>query len=117
MIIMRFSQFFTLATLTSDAETPTFFPYPFSYHLIFVIISVIFFGTSFIKMKRPYQLILTIAIPFSMLIWLAQSTNNRSFYYAIGVIEIIFIAAAFITSIIFKPKKDNNTAKENKTEE
>ena len=114
---MDLSNIFTLAEITADAETPALFPYPFSFHLVFVLVAAIFFGTSFIKMKRPYQLILTIAVPFSLLIWAANSSNNRTLYYAIGIIALILIAAAFLTSILCKPKKEDSTAKENKTEE
>lgn len=115
MINMDLSRFFTVAALAADAEAPTLFPYPFSFHVTFVIIATLFFGISFAKLKRPYQLILAIAVPFSLLLWVAD--NNRIFYYAIGVVELLLIAAAFLTSVFLRPKKSETTAQKNDTQE
>ena len=99
----------SIAAISADAEAPTLFPYPLPFHATFAIIATLFFGISFVRLRRPYQLLLAIAVPFSLLLWLAD--NNRIFYYAIGVVELLLIAAAFLSSIFLKPKKDNETDK------
>ena len=103
------------ASLAADAEAPTLFPFPFSFHLTFVIIATIFFGVSFARMKRPYQILLALGIPFSLLIWVADAYNNRILYYVIGVVEFLILASAFLTSIFLKPEK--NQSADSNTEE
>lgn len=91
----------TIFTLTqqADAEKPSLFPFPFSLHLIFVCISVLFFAYRYIAQKRPYQAIMSVAVLTSMAIWLSDS---RKLYYGIGIIELSLIVIALITAIIFK---------------
>lgn len=101
----------TIFTLTqqADAEKPSLFPFPFSLHLIFVCISVLFFAYRYIAQKRPYQAIMSVAVLTSMAIWLSDS---RKLYYGIGIIELSLIVIALITAIIFKapPVTDNEEA-------
>lgn len=91
----------TIFTLTqqADAEKPSLFPFPFTLHLIFVCISVLFFAYRYIAQKRPYQAIMSVAVLTSMAIWLSDS---RKLYYGIGIIELSLIVVALITAIIFK---------------
>lgn len=100
----------TLLTLSQAAEIeqPSLFPFPFKIHVIFSCLAVIFFAFQFIREKKPYQLILGIAIPFSLVIWLSE---NRTLFYAIGIIEAVLLLSAFITTFIFKDK--NNTVAKN----
>ena len=66
--------------------------------------------------------IFAIAIPFSLMIWLSEV---KSYFYLIGAIELLFIIAAAVTAIVFKPKKedkadtpaDASSEDENSTEE
>lgn len=66
----------------------------------------------FVKEKRPYQLIMAVAIPLSLVIWASES---RTLFYAIGAIEVVLIIAALVTAIIFKPKEE--AASSEKTDE
>ena len=103
----------TLITLTqqADAEKPSLFPFPFSMHLVFVLISVVFFSYRFIMQKRPYQIIMAAAILFSMGVWLSDS---RKVYYGVGLIDVILILAALVTAIIFKaPEEAEETDDDN----
>ncbi|MBP3746020.1 MAG: hypothetical protein J6I47_00975 [Ruminococcus sp.] len=108
----------TIFTLTqqADAEKPSLFPFPFSLHLIFVCISVLFFAYRYIAQKRPYQAIMSVAVLTSMAIWLSDS---RKLYYGIGIIELSLIVIALITAIIFKapPVTDNEEASDEDDED
>ncbi len=108
----------TIFTLTqqADAEKPSLFPFPFSLHLIFVCISVLFFAYRYIAQKRPYQAIMSVAVLTSMAIWLSDS---RKLYYGIGIIELSLIVIALITAIIFKapPVTDDEEASDEDDED
>lgn len=99
---MNFPETFTMLAQISD-EVPTVFPFPFHMHLILSVISIFFFGYRFAVKKRPYQLIFAIAVPLSMAIWIS---NNRTFFYILGLIELILIAAALVLSIAVKPQAE-----------
>ncbi len=97
-------QFLTLSA--ENTEIFNLFPFPFKFHLVVVIISFIFFAVSFIRYKKPYQLIFAIAVPLSLLIW---KVSDKSMFYIIGAIEFALILFAFITAIIFRPKKNDSS--------
>ena len=96
--------------MAQEVEQPGLFPFPFGMHIVFAIVALIFFAYRFKTDKRPYQLIMAIAIPFSLLLWLSDS---RSLYYFVGLSEGILLLAALITSIIFrKPETDEEAVEE-----
>ncbi len=66
----------------------------------------------FVREKRPYQLIMAVAIPLSLVIWVSES---RTLFYAVGAIEVVLIIAALVTAIIFKPQEE--AAASEKTDE
>ena len=114
---MNFTNMLTNLAQISDAENPTIFPFPFPMHIAIVIISVIFFGFRFAVQKKPYQLIFAIAVPISLLLWVS---NNKTLYYTVGIIELILILLAVISTFVFKPKKAEaavTAAAEEKAEE
>ena len=100
---MDFFNIITTGLLAVESDKPTLFPFPFSFHLVFAVISFIFFMVSFLKFKRPYQLLFAIAIPLSLLLWAAEF--NRGLYYGLGAVELLLVLAALVSSIILKPKK------------
>ncbi|MBQ8960455.1 MAG: hypothetical protein IJ071_04465 [Ruminococcus sp.] len=89
--------------MAQEVEQPVLFPFPFGMHIIFALFSLVFFGWRFKTDKRPYQLIMAIAIPFSLILWLSDS---RTVYYFVGIAEGIFLLAALVTAIIFRKKDD-----------
>ncbi len=97
---MFLPDFFTALNLTSG-ENPNLFPFPFKIHLIFCIVGFFFFIIRFIYDKKPYQAILALAIPFSMTLWLSDS---RVWFYTVGIIELVLILAASISSIVYNIK-------------
>lgn len=98
---MNFSDLFLTMAQTTEIEQTSLFPFPFSLHMIFCCISVIFFVFRFVREKLPYQLIMAVAIPFSLIIWLSES---KTLFYAVGIAETVFLITAFVTSIVCKKK-------------
>lgn len=90
-----------LTMAESEVENTNLFPFPPSMHLIFAAVALIFFVYRFVSDKKPYQLIMAVAIPFSLTIWLSES---RTWFYIVGAIELAAIIAALITTFIFKDK-------------
>ena len=89
----------------SSNEVFNLFPFPFSFHIVVAAISFIFFVLSFIRYKKPYQLIFAIAVPLSLLIWKVE--DNKTLFYLIGAGEFALILIALITAIVCKPKNKN----------
>lgn len=103
-----------LVTISQAAETqPGLFPFPFKMHLIFCCISLVFFLFQFVREKKPYQLIMAIAIPLSLTIWLSE---NRTLFYAIGIAETVLLLAAFVSSLIFRSKASDEKPAEGEAE-
>ena len=88
---------FTVAA--QEMETPQLFPFPLPLHIGFCIIALVFFLFRFITDKKPYQLIMAIAIPLSLAL---ELSDNRTLYYAVGIVEFILLLSAFITTFFFK---------------
>ena len=92
-----------------DAST---FPISFTYHLIFCLIAGAFFVVQFIRLRRPYQLLLAVGIVASLLI------------YTVGIFELVLLLGAIVLSIIARKKEKQaaaaqaaDTAGDSKTEE
>ncbi len=97
---------------SQEIEKPNLFPFPFNMHLIFSALALVFFIYRFTTQKKPFQLILAIAIPLSLTVWISE---NRTWFYILGLIELILLVIAFITSLIFKkkmPAEENSSASE-----
>lgn len=110
---MNYLNIFAL-TQQAGVENPSLFPFPFKMHLIFACIGAIFFAYRFFTQKRPYQLIMAIAIPASLIIWLSES---RTLFYGLGIAEAVLILAAFVTSIIFKAPAESEDDEESEEAE
>ena len=106
----------TSLTLAQNTEVmqPTLFPFPFEAHLVFAILALVFFVFQFAREKKPYQMIMAIAVPFSLIL---SISDNRTLFYIVGIVEAILLLAALITSFIFKDKSVPEEKNENKTEE
>lgn len=106
--IMNFLDFFVM-TQQSEIEKPTLFPFPFNMHLVFACIGAIFFAYRFFTQRRPFQLIMAVAIPLSLIIWISES---KTVFYGLGIIEALLILAAVITSFIFKVPENKESVKD-----
>ncbi|MDY4414672.1 MAG: hypothetical protein SPE43_09970 [Ruminococcus sp.] len=97
---------------TTEVLQPNLFPFPFQHHLIFCCVALVFFVFLYMKYKKPHQLIMAIAIPFSLVLWISTS---RVLFYAVGIIEVILLITALVLNIIhrkkhpelYEEKKDN----------
>ena len=86
---------------TTEVLQPNLFPFPFQHHLIFCCVALVFFGYLYMKYKKPHQLIMAIAIPFSLVLWISTS---RVLFYAVGIIEVILLITALVLNIIHRKK-------------
>ena len=101
------------------------FPLPFNIHLIFVILAVALFAFQYYRCRRTYQLLIMIAVPVTLLLYINEST---AWHYAIGAVEAILIIGAIVTSVFdgirarrekkaLKAAEETATAAEGITEE
>ena len=67
----------------------------------------------FVKEKKPYQLIMAIAFPISLIIW---TSENKTLFYTIGIIEAVLMLTAFVSSILFKKPKETSAAEPSEEE-
>lgn len=111
-----------LTLAETKMENPSFFPFPFPLHLIFAIIATAFLVFRFVTNKKPFQLIMAIAIPVSLILWIP--TASKTLYYTVGLIELILIIVAFVTSLIFRDKSipeektsENTSSESNEVQE
>lgn len=112
---MNFSNAFLTLFHQSMTEKPTLFPFPFEMHLLFVCVGVVFFIYRFYVQKRPNQILMAVAIFISLAIWLSES---KALYYSLGAIELVLLAACFVTSLIFKaPAAEDNDDDEKSDDE
>jgi len=109
---MNISNFFVAMAQTTENNQTNLFPFPFHVHLIFSMISTLFFFAMYNKYHKPYQLLMGFAVPISLVIWLSES---KSLFYGVGIIELILLFASFLITIILKIK--NKKAKQRETQE
>lgn len=86
---------------TTEVVQQNLFPFPFPHHLVFCCIALIFFGYMYMKYKRPHQLIMAIAIPLSLIIWVSTS---KTLFYVVGIIEVLLLLAALVLNIIYRKR-------------
>ena len=105
---------------TMDAST---FPISFTYHLIFCLIAGAFYVVQFIRLRRPYQLLLAVGIVASLLIYVGGE-HNKVWFHTVGIFELVLLLGAIVLSIIARKKEKQaaaaqaaDTAGDSKTEE
>jgi hypothetical protein len=80
------------------------FPLPFSMHLVFALIAFAVFMFQFWRLKRPYQIIMALAVPATLLLYISDS---KAWFYTIGVIEAVLIVAAIVSAFICRKGRKN----------
>ena len=78
-----------------DATT---FPLPLAYHIVLCVLGCVFFLAQFIRLKKPYQLMLAIAMPASLLIYIQP--ESRTLFYTIGLLIALDLLLALVISLI-----------------
>ncbi len=85
------------------------FPLPFGIHLVFVCIAIVLFIVRFAREKRLYQALMGVAVALTLLLYM---NTSKVWYNILGVIELVLIVSAFVSTI-----KDKKKIKTEKTEE
>lgn len=92
-------------------QTPNnLYPVGGTRHIVFCIIATLFFLAQFLRTRHWYQLILAVAVPCSMLVYIAP--ENDTLYYGVGILEAVLLAAALVTAIV-QGKREAKQAAEN----
>lgn len=86
-----------------DAST---FPIAFPLHLGFCVIAGIFFLLQFIRLHRPYQLMMAVAIPASLLIYVNES---KSWFHTVGIFEAVLLLGAIVLAFLYRNREQRVT--------
>ena len=73
-----------------DATT---FPLPLAYHIVLCVLGCVFFLAQFIRLKKPYQLMMA-----SLLIYIQP--ESRTLFYTIGLLVALDLLLALVISLI-----------------
>lgn len=96
-----------------DTINAGLFPISFNAHIVFTIISVIFFLYQFKRQRHLYQLLSAIAIPIPLILYL---NSSKILFNIIGFIELIMIL--IIGFMLFSSgKKEDKKATSTKKED
>lgn len=107
---MNFSDMIVTLSQQTEMVQPELFPFPFKSHLIFCCIGFIFLAYRFYVQRKPYQLIMAVALPISLMVWMS---DKKSIYYAMGIIELALIAAAIVLTIVYNVRRSKSEKNEN----
>lgn len=89
-----------------DTINAGLFPISFNAHMIFTIISVLFFIFQYTKHKQKYQLLSAIAIPLPLILYL---NSSAIIFNIIGIAELIMVIV--IGAMLFSSDKKENKDK------
>ena len=92
-----------------DATT---FPLPLAYHIVLCVLGCVFFLAQFIRLKKPSQLMMAIAMPASLLIYIQP--ESRTLFYTIGLLVALDLLLALVISLIqrFRHPQEKNSAQQ-----
>lgn len=93
-----------------DTINAGLFPISYNAHMIFTIISVLFFIMQYSRQKHIYQLLSAIAIPLPLILYV---NSSNIIYNIIGVVELVLIVIIGIMLFSSGKKED----KKNKEDE
>ncbi len=111
---MNITNFIVTMSQNTQVQSTSLFPFPFHIHIIFTCLALVFFIIQYSKEKKPYQLLMAIAIPVSLAIWLSDS---KILFYIVGIAELILLSAALVTSIVGYIKNKGNDTESASAEE
>lgn len=91
-------------------EHSLIFPLPLSFHVVFVVFSVVMLILCYIKRKYMYELYMLIGVASTMLIYIADS---KPVFYILGLEEMILLALTVIDMIkVSKAQKPGSETNE-----
>lgn len=73
----------------------SYFPIRFEVHMVLALLALLVFGLQFIRFRKSHHLILAVALPCTLLPYLS---DNKTFFYAVGIAEAMALVLAFILS-------------------
>lgn len=85
------------------------FPLPFSVHIAFCIISVLFFGLQYYRKKYTYHLLLAIAVPSTLLIYVCKTDWA---FTILGLEELVLFILILVSLFFLKKKQAKEDAQE-----
>lgn len=83
------------------------FPLPFTIHLAFACISFLVFLYQYTRNKRKYQMIMAIAIPATLLLYV---NTSKTWFYIIAFAELAMMLVAIVFSFIEKRQMKTSSA-------
>jgi hypothetical protein len=78
-----------------DATT---FPISFTWHLAFSILACVFFLIQYVRLKKSYQLLIAIAVPASLCIYIQPESSTL--FYTIGAFEVVLLLGALVFAFL-----------------
>ena len=87
-----------------DATT---FPISMTWHMTFCALACIFFIIQYVRTKKSYQLLMAVAIPASLCIYICP--ENTSLFHAVGVFEAVVLVGAIVFAFIERSRRKQET--------
>ena len=90
----------------------TFYPYftiSVQVHIVLAVLALLVFGSQFIRSRKWYYLVLTIALPCTLL---PRLSNSQTFFNIVGVCEGVALLLAFLLSRTVDRKKSQPVQEE-----
>lgn len=88
-----------------DATT---FPISMTWHIAFCTLACIFFIIQYVRTKKSYQLLMAVAIPASLCIYICP--ENTSLFHAVGVFEAVVLVGAIVFAFIERARRRQENA-------
>ena len=88
-----------------DATT---FPISTTWHIAFCALACIFFIIQYVRTKKSYQLLMAVAIPASLCIYILP--ENTSLFHAVGVFEAVVLVGAIVFAFIERARRRQENA-------
>ncbi len=71
----------------------SFYPIHFGMHIILALLALLVFGLQFLRFRKIHHLILAIALPCTLLPYVAPS---QTFFYGVGIAELAALVVSFV---------------------
>lgn len=91
------------------------FPIKLGIHIVFALAALLVFGLQFLRYRKKYHLVLAVAIPLTLLPYLAE--DNMSLFYAVGVVDALALIGALILAKTVDRDPETETDAEEATSE
>lgn len=73
----------------------SYFPIRLEVHMVLALLALLVFGMQFIRFRKSHHLILAVALPCTLLPYLS---DDKTFFYAVGIAEAVALVLAFVLS-------------------